>query len=278
MDKHGVPPTKRLFRVAMLDPSQGFIDPWGKFGDLELPSVDRSLLALRPSRLCAQARSDERCLPFHTHACKEYTNGCFVAVREGPRTIRATRSWHPLAKNTIRADGRVSVVVCAFNSKVCSSIVDRQKVFLMTLPQNLHLWRNRLHRNEIKWIGPSLEQSRFGASVATTEQQWVSKTGQFLVIGSGSLPEEVGKGAGCLREKLEQKLGSSCYEHCIGQFSLSSATSMKQLEVEKSSYFPWATTALSSCLTNPWICSRMNFKTFARQFLFQKGFHLCGVQ
>ncbi|GJR76219.1 hypothetical protein Tco_0088584 [Tanacetum coccineum] len=36
-DKHGVPPTKRLFRVAMLDPSQGFIDPWGKFGDLELP-------------------------------------------------------------------------------------------------------------------------------------------------------------------------------------------------------------------------------------------------
>ncbi|GJR23799.1 retrovirus-related pol polyprotein from transposon TNT 1-94 [Tanacetum coccineum] len=37
-DKHGVPPTKRLFRVAMLDPSQGFIDPWGKFGDLELPN------------------------------------------------------------------------------------------------------------------------------------------------------------------------------------------------------------------------------------------------
>ncbi|GJS78038.1 hypothetical protein Tco_0727919 [Tanacetum coccineum] len=26
-DKHGVPPTKRLFRVAMLDPSQGFMDP-----------------------------------------------------------------------------------------------------------------------------------------------------------------------------------------------------------------------------------------------------------
>ncbi|GJQ92401.1 hypothetical protein Tco_0003540 [Tanacetum coccineum] len=36
----------------MLDPSQGFIDPWGKFGDLELPSVDRSLLALRPH--CAE--------------------------------------------------------------------------------------------------------------------------------------------------------------------------------------------------------------------------------
>ncbi|GJU06467.1 hypothetical protein Tco_1122897 [Tanacetum coccineum] len=27
-DKHGVPPTKRLFRVAMLDPSQGFNGPW----------------------------------------------------------------------------------------------------------------------------------------------------------------------------------------------------------------------------------------------------------
>ncbi|GJS42953.1 hypothetical protein Tco_0567996 [Tanacetum coccineum] len=32
-------PTKRLFRVAMLDPSQGFIDPWGKFGDLGTTKV-----------------------------------------------------------------------------------------------------------------------------------------------------------------------------------------------------------------------------------------------
>ncbi|GKF86135.1 hypothetical protein Tco_0253962, partial [Tanacetum coccineum] len=32
-DKHGVPPTKRLFKVAMLDPSPKFIGPWGTSGD-----------------------------------------------------------------------------------------------------------------------------------------------------------------------------------------------------------------------------------------------------
>ncbi|GKD20277.1 hypothetical protein Tco_1221980, partial [Tanacetum coccineum] len=39
LDNNNNMETRRLFRVAMLDPSQGFIDPWGKFGDLELPSV-----------------------------------------------------------------------------------------------------------------------------------------------------------------------------------------------------------------------------------------------
>ncbi|GJX76689.1 hypothetical protein Tco_0323500, partial [Tanacetum coccineum] len=32
-DKHGVPPTKRLFRVTKLDPIPEFICPWGRFGD-----------------------------------------------------------------------------------------------------------------------------------------------------------------------------------------------------------------------------------------------------
>ncbi|GJW15016.1 hypothetical protein Tco_0019149 [Tanacetum coccineum] len=36
-DKHGVPPTKRLFKVAMLDPSPQFIGPWGTSGDLGQP-------------------------------------------------------------------------------------------------------------------------------------------------------------------------------------------------------------------------------------------------
>ncbi|GKC61213.1 hypothetical protein Tco_1088811 [Tanacetum coccineum] len=39
-DKHGVPPTKRLFKVAMLDPSPEFIGPWGTSGDPGLPIVD----------------------------------------------------------------------------------------------------------------------------------------------------------------------------------------------------------------------------------------------
>ncbi|GKE65251.1 hypothetical protein Tco_1519412 [Tanacetum coccineum] len=38
-DKHGVPPTKRLFKVAMLDPSPEFIGHWGRSGDLGLPIV-----------------------------------------------------------------------------------------------------------------------------------------------------------------------------------------------------------------------------------------------
>ncbi|GKA83292.1 hypothetical protein Tco_0804887, partial [Tanacetum coccineum] len=38
-DKHGVPPTKRLFKVVMLDPSPEFIGPWGMSGDLGLPIV-----------------------------------------------------------------------------------------------------------------------------------------------------------------------------------------------------------------------------------------------
>ncbi|GKG31155.1 hypothetical protein Tco_0423643, partial [Tanacetum coccineum] len=36
-DKHGVPPTKRLFKVAMLDPSPEFIGSWGTSGDPGLP-------------------------------------------------------------------------------------------------------------------------------------------------------------------------------------------------------------------------------------------------
>ncbi|GJZ42868.1 hypothetical protein Tco_0590123 [Tanacetum coccineum] len=40
-DKHGVPPTKRLFRVAMLDPSPEFIGHLGMFGD---PSGTTKLL------------------------------------------------------------------------------------------------------------------------------------------------------------------------------------------------------------------------------------------
>ncbi|GJR24149.1 hypothetical protein Tco_0972676 [Tanacetum coccineum] len=42
-DKHGVPTTKRLFKVAMLDPSPEFIGSWGMSGDLELPIVIRPL-------------------------------------------------------------------------------------------------------------------------------------------------------------------------------------------------------------------------------------------
>ncbi|GKD19087.1 hypothetical protein Tco_1208245, partial [Tanacetum coccineum] len=40
-DKHGVPPTKRLFKVAMLDPSPEFIGPWGTSGDPGQPRLSR---------------------------------------------------------------------------------------------------------------------------------------------------------------------------------------------------------------------------------------------
>ncbi|GKA48392.1 hypothetical protein Tco_0741350 [Tanacetum coccineum] len=38
-DKHGVPPTKRLFKVAMLNPIPKFIVPWGRFRDLGQPQL-----------------------------------------------------------------------------------------------------------------------------------------------------------------------------------------------------------------------------------------------
>ncbi|GKD15397.1 hypothetical protein Tco_1199804, partial [Tanacetum coccineum] len=38
-DKHGVPPTKRLFRVPTLDPSPEFIGPWGTSGDPGQPRL-----------------------------------------------------------------------------------------------------------------------------------------------------------------------------------------------------------------------------------------------
>ncbi|GJV83876.1 hypothetical protein Tco_1523774 [Tanacetum coccineum] len=43
MDKHGVPPTKRLFRVTKLDLIPEFIYPWGRFGDPGQPIVVRPL-------------------------------------------------------------------------------------------------------------------------------------------------------------------------------------------------------------------------------------------
>ncbi|GJS31030.1 hypothetical protein Tco_0491650 [Tanacetum coccineum] len=43
--RHEVPPTKRLFKVAMLDPSPEFTGHWGMFGDLGLPIVAQILLS-----------------------------------------------------------------------------------------------------------------------------------------------------------------------------------------------------------------------------------------
>ncbi|GJY27823.1 hypothetical protein Tco_0403590 [Tanacetum coccineum] len=49
-DKHGVPPTKRLFKVAMLDPSPEFIGHWGMFGDLGRPLwIKESQLFRKPA-------------------------------------------------------------------------------------------------------------------------------------------------------------------------------------------------------------------------------------
>ncbi|GJS08531.1 hypothetical protein Tco_0365327 [Tanacetum coccineum] len=75
-------PTKRLFRVAMLDPSQGFIDPWGKFGDLEYHVSERFVLS-----------SIEDGMPFHTQACKEYTDGCFDSFKPRFDTSLALCLW-----------------------------------------------------------------------------------------------------------------------------------------------------------------------------------------
>ncbi|GKF77070.1 hypothetical protein Tco_0229540 [Tanacetum coccineum] len=43
-DKHGVPSTKRLFKVATLDPSPEFIGPWGTSEDPGQPRAIRKNL------------------------------------------------------------------------------------------------------------------------------------------------------------------------------------------------------------------------------------------
>ncbi|GJQ90343.1 hypothetical protein Tco_0001482 [Tanacetum coccineum] len=123
-DKHGVPPTKRLFKVAMLDPSPEFIGHWGMSGDLGLPIVVRPLQSSasnddhslgnlawikeedsitdvenavfdlgvmdslcrskRPSKLCARAQSEDD-MPSRTLTCMEYTRWVFCKLYGRPR-------------------------------------------------------------------------------------------------------------------------------------------------------------------------------------------------
>ncbi|GJR53698.1 hypothetical protein Tco_1404219 [Tanacetum coccineum] len=51
LDKHGVPPTKRLFRVPTLDPSPEFIGPWGTFGDPGQPRLEAKSKLLEAAKL-----------------------------------------------------------------------------------------------------------------------------------------------------------------------------------------------------------------------------------
>ncbi|GJZ99366.1 hypothetical protein Tco_0671917 [Tanacetum coccineum] len=77
----GCLPRSACFRVRMLDHLTRNIGPRGGKGfwrSENLTKLDRSLLALRPSRLCAQARSEDG-MPFHTQACKEYTRWVFFS-------------------------------------------------------------------------------------------------------------------------------------------------------------------------------------------------------
>ncbi|GJZ48624.1 hypothetical protein Tco_0602456 [Tanacetum coccineum] len=116
-DKHGVPPTKRLFKVAMLDLSLEFIGHLGMSGDPRLSIVVRplqssalnvkeedsitdvenavldlgvvnplyqSLYVLRPSKLCARAQSEDD-MPSRTLACMEYTRWVFCKLCGRPK-------------------------------------------------------------------------------------------------------------------------------------------------------------------------------------------------
>ncbi|GJW45142.1 hypothetical protein Tco_0073941 [Tanacetum coccineum] len=58
-EEKGVPPTKRLFRVAMLDPSPEFIGHLGMFGDPELPFEWSRPTGLKLARENLQSRVKE---------------------------------------------------------------------------------------------------------------------------------------------------------------------------------------------------------------------------
>ncbi|GJY31783.1 hypothetical protein Tco_0415278 [Tanacetum coccineum] len=180
-DKHGVPPTKRLFRVAMLDPSQGFIDPWGKFVEI-WNYQDRSLLALRPSRHCAQARSEEG-MPFHTQSCKEYTDG----IHFKPRFDTSTCPTLYVGDKAVGEDGQMNQLrgnspllstinfevkflerrthrrpISALASLFCTEILKRRQTF----PLKLHIWRNPL-ASHISSKEVPVWSNQIGASVSS---------------------------------------------------------------------------------------------------------------
>ncbi|GJT66328.1 hypothetical protein Tco_1017808 [Tanacetum coccineum] len=193
-DKHGVPPTKRLFRVAMLDPSQGFIDPWGKFGDLELPRGTVITMVLsrffqatiwilplahlflmgdkrwrgRFDKLWAFYRwwAEEtgvtelfRCEGFPIW--KDDSAARFSALsiinfevnfleEEKPTEHLALASF--LQKRYLRAIWSVCTLLLVLMS--LTSIVDRPKMFLMDVAQNVHLMAKSLASHISSIEGP----------------------------------------------------------------------------------------------------------------------------
>ncbi|GJY52795.1 hypothetical protein Tco_0444459 [Tanacetum coccineum] len=203
----------------MLDPSQRLIDPWGNLENLELPSVirdyligmitkfikfiefelsvihshrnykDRSLLALKASRLCATARSERWSMPFHTHLVRStprilfkprfdtplptclwvISGGRHDAGLRGSRPpllinnfeshiLRRRRThteanlalWHPfLQREYLRAECSLFLLQSSL-----TSIVDRPKMFLMTLPQNCTYGEIACIAHKLKWKVP----------------------------------------------------------------------------------------------------------------------------
>ncbi|GJW98260.1 hypothetical protein Tco_0180068 [Tanacetum coccineum] len=83
-DKHGVPPMKRLFKVAMLDPSPNLLVHGER---LEIQDYQ-----LWPSKLCAPTRPLDD-MPFHIQACTEYTDGCFVKLYGRPERYAVEMTW-----------------------------------------------------------------------------------------------------------------------------------------------------------------------------------------
>ncbi|GJS44247.1 hypothetical protein Tco_0569290 [Tanacetum coccineum] len=77
----GASPRSACFRSRCLNPSQGFIDPWGSWRSGNYQVRDRSLLALRPVGFVLKLDRKMACLSYYK-LVREYTDGCFVCCAE----------------------------------------------------------------------------------------------------------------------------------------------------------------------------------------------------
>ncbi|GJY75162.1 hypothetical protein Tco_0480278 [Tanacetum coccineum] len=125
-DKHGVPPTKRLFKVAMLDPSPEFIGHWGMSGDPGLPIVHRDVHRLDQSWQALRM--------VHGPSCKKHTRR-FQSFCVNYIKVELLKEQNPSEQSCLRIflskeifEGGMIRINSAF-------VHNEPEVFLMTVPR-----------------------------------------------------------------------------------------------------------------------------------------------
>ncbi|GJV48016.1 hypothetical protein Tco_1438228 [Tanacetum coccineum] len=143
-DKHGEPPTKRLFKVAMLDPSPEFIGHWGMSGDPGLPivmagfSVNQLIWSHTMGVLYAVAESIKHHRAYMTRGNQTATRMYFVTLDVGNGPIKSM----PRVKDFHNWDG-----IFLRAKRIGMKTFLAAEMFLIDVAPRTAPRRNRLHRN-----------------------------------------------------------------------------------------------------------------------------------